>query len=261
PQLGEVHDLVQGTLPQRALPKKADRNRPLCQAFRGKGRAGRNAHTAADDGIGSEIAGCRVGDMHRAAFPAAVSRFFAQQLGKHSIRGGALGEAMSVPAMRAGDVIIHAERLAYSDRDPLLPAIQVGQSRHQRAGVQFVDLFFEKTNANHLPVDAQPFLFRRCDLAARLGIGSSSRHLLAPPVVTGVLTPDMAASTSNMQAKSYLVHPMPRAAVRNSLLMAVVGSGTSNSRPRSMARTISFCIMLTSNQASSGCCRTNGPRY
>src|SRR5579862_2644861 len=61
-----------------------------------------------------------------------------------------------------------------------------------------------------------------------------------------------------MQAKSYFVHPMPRAAVRISLLTAVEGSGTSSWRPSSIASTISFCIMFTSNQASSGCCKTNG---
>ena len=45
------------------------------------------------------------------------------------------------------------------------------------------------------------------------------------------------------------------------MVAAVVGSGTSSSRPSSSASSMSFCIMLQSNQASSGISSTNGPRY
>src|ERR1700731_5214709 len=140
----------------------------------------------------------------------------------------------------------------------------MSEAGHERAGVDLVHLFFEQADADHLAIGVKPFFFfcrgAGCFLAG-LGIGGCGSHPFFPPLVTGVETPDMAASTSNMQAKSYFVQPMPRAAVRISLLTAVVGRGTSSWRPRSIARTISFCIMLTSNQASSGCCSTNGPRY
>src|ERR1700692_3948224 len=138
------------------------------------------------------------------------------------------------------------------------------QAGHEGAGVDLVHLLFKQADADHLAISMQPlFFFSRgagC-FPTGLGLGGCGGHTFFPPLVTGVETPDMAASTSNMQAKSYLVQPMPRAAVRISLLTAVVGRGTSSWRPRSMARTISFCIMLTSNQASSRCCRTKGPRY
>jgi hypothetical protein len=54
---------------------------------------------------------------------------------------------------------------------------------------------------------------------------------------------------------------MPRAAVSSSFDTAVVGIGTSSSRPASRASSMSFCIMSQSNQASSGWSSTNGPRY
>src|SRR5579859_375109 len=164
-------------------------------------------------------------------------------------------------AVRAGNVIVHLQRFANADRDCFFAAIKVRESGHQRARVKFVHLFLEQANANHLAVRMKPTIFFCGGCVARFRLRGGGRHFFGPPVVTGVEMPDMAASTSNMQAKSYFVQPMPRAAVRNSLLAAVVGSGTSSCLPRSMASTISFCIMLTSNHASSGCCRTNGPRY
>src|SRR5688572_30740386 len=74
-------------------------------------------------------------------------------------------------------------------------------------------------------------------------------------------TPDIWARTLKSTAKSSFARPMPRAAVRNSLVTAVVGRGTSSRLPISSASIMSFCIMLTSNQTSSGILSTKGPRY
>src|SRR5579864_178376 len=167
---------------------------------------------------------------------------------------------MPMPAMRTRNVVVNPERFADSYRNRFFAAVKMRQARHQRAGVEFVDLLLEQANPHHLPICAEPLVFFSREILACLGLRGDSRHF-RPPAVTGVLTPAIAASTSNMHAKSYFVHPIPRAAVKNSLLTAVVGSGTSSCLPNSMARTISFCIMFTSNQASSGCCKTNGPRY
>src|SRR5580704_7125831 len=162
-------------------------------------------------------------------------------------------------AMGAGDVVVDVQGFADADGDGLLAAVEMCEAGHERARVEFVHLLFKQADAHHLAIGAQPLGFF-CDLGNFGRLGGGHGHFL-PPAVTGVVTPDMAASTSNMQAKSYLVQPMPRAAVRISLLTAVLGRGTSSCRPKSMASTMSFCIMLTSNQASGGCCRTNGPRY
>jgi len=50
-------------------------------------------------------------------------------------------------------------------------------------------------------------------------------------VTQGFCKPAICASSLKMTAKSYLARPIPRGAVRNSLVTAVVGNGTS-SRPR-----------------------------
>src|SRR5712691_9433357 len=168
---------------------------------------------------------------------------------------------MSVAAVGAGNVIIDAQRFADSYRDGLFATVEVREPGHERASVNLVHLLFKEADTHHLAVSVEPLFFFGTGVTASFRLGGRRRHTFFPPLVTGVETPDMAANTSNMQAKSYLVQPMPRAAVRISLLTAVVGKGTSSCRPRSIARTISFCIMFTSNQASSGCCRTKGPRY
>src|SRR5579859_490282 len=126
----------------------------------------------------------------------------------------------------------------------------MGQSWHQSARVEFVDLLLEPADRYHLAIHPDPLL--SFDPRVRLGLVSGNRHFEIP---------DILANTSNITAKSSFAIPMPRAAVRNSLLTAVVGKGTSSCRPNSSANSMSFCIMFTSNQASSGCFKTNGPRY
>src|SRR5258708_523221 len=120
----------------------------------------------------------------------------------------------------------------------------MGESGHESARVKFVYLLFKQAVPPHLPVQGDLFVSLTGVSGARLELGCCHGHFEIP---------DIRASTSNMQAKSNFSIPMPRAAVRNSLLIAVVGRGTSSCRPNSIASSISFCIMFTSNQASAGC--------
>src|SRR4029077_10273014 len=117
---------------------------------------------------------------------------------------------------------------------------EVGETGHEGARVEIVDLLLEEADHDHATVHAEEEF--AVDIA----------HLT---------TPDICASTSKRMAKSFFARPMPRAAVSISLVAAVVGKGTSTWRPNSNANSISFCIILTSNQASSGIFSTNGPRY
>src|SRR5215831_17229954 len=157
---------------------------------------------------------------------------------------------MPVPAVRAGDVVGVLQRFTNPHGHGFFADVQVRQPRHERARVKLIHLLFEQADAYHLPVHSNcqfrwhsRFPFRR---------NLDGFH---------AFTPDISASTLNTIAKSFSTRPMPRAAVRNSLVTAVVGIGTSSCRPNSSANSMSFCIMLTLNQASSGCFKTNGPRY
>ena len=174
----------------------------------GKCRARGDSDAAADDGVSAQVAGGGIGDVHRSALAAAIAGFLAEQFGEHAIGRRSFGQAVSVAAVRAGDVIVDAQSFANSHGHGFFAAVQVGQSGHERAGVELVHLLFKQADAHHLAIGAQPLLFFRGSLAARFRIGSSGCHFFLGPAVTGVVTPDMAASTSNMQAKSYFVQPM-----------------------------------------------------
>src|ERR1700694_1576649 len=155
-----------------------------------------------------------------------------------------------MPTMRACDVVRAAQRFTNPDGHCFFANIQVRKPRHQGARVELIHLLFKESNHHHSAVHLEALLglCRRI----RFGFVRGNRH---------GLTPDICAKTSNTTAKSFSTRPIPRAAVRNSLVMAVVGMGMSSCLPRSRARSMSFCIMLTLNQACSGSSRTKGPRY
>src|SRR5437899_482097 len=157
---------------------------------------------------------------------------------------------MPVPAVCAGDVVGLPQGFTNSHRNGFFSDVKVRQTGHQRACIEFVDLFFKLPDHHHAPVHPHP-LFRPHPVD-HSGLIRGSRH---------VGTPDICAKTSNSTAKSFSTNPIPRAAVKNSLVTAVVGMGTSSCRPSSSARFMSFCIMLTLNHAFSCFFKINGPRY
>ncbi len=85
PELRQVHDFVERSLAQRAFTEKADSDAAVAQPLRGEGRARGDSDAAADNRIRAQIAGRRVGDVHRSAFAAAVAGFFAEQLCEHAV--------------------------------------------------------------------------------------------------------------------------------------------------------------------------------
>ena len=120
---------------ERALAEKADDDAILLQVFRRERRAGGERRAAADDGVGAEIAGVRIGDMHRSAFALAVAGFLPEQLGEHQIRRGALCETVTVTAVRAGNVVVPSQRVADAHGHRFFADVEVREPGHQRARV------------------------------------------------------------------------------------------------------------------------------
>jgi hypothetical protein len=109
----------------------------------------------ADNGVRAEVAGVRIRDVHRAALALAIAGFLAQQLREHAVGRRALGQAMAVAAVRAGDVVVAAEDFADAAGDGYLADIKMGKAGHQRTGIKIVDPLLEQADGHHLPVHVQ----------------------------------------------------------------------------------------------------------
>src|SRR5271157_3465318 len=159
PELREVHHFVKRALAERAFAEKTDGDASVAEAPGGERRAGSDADAASYDCIRAEVAGGGIGNVHGAAFTAAIARFLAQKLGEHAVGGSALGQTVSVAAVGAGDVVVEAEGFADANGNGFFAAVEMGQAGHEGAGVEFVDLIFEQADANHLAIGAEPAIF------------------------------------------------------------------------------------------------------
>src|SRR6185295_6210930 len=178
PERGHVHGLVEQALPERAVAEEAHRDLAALAHLGGQRGAGGEARGAAHDRVGAKIARLGIGDVHGPALAAAVPRLLAQQLGEHPAHRGALGQAVAVAAVRAGDVIVPLERLADPDRDRLLADVEMGQARHLRALVELVHLLLESPDLGHLAVHVQVLL------QVHPGLGHLGAHCRALPWAT-----------------------------------------------------------------------------
>src|SRR5687767_7105733 len=141
------------------LSEEAHRHAAVLQVLRRIGGAGRNARAATHDGVRAKVAGGGIGNVHRPALALAVARFLAQKLRKHQVRRRALRQAVPVPAVGAGDVVVSVERLADADGNGLLTDIQMRQTGHQRARVEIVDALLEQPDGHHSLVETEQLLF------------------------------------------------------------------------------------------------------
>src|SRR5207244_7262060 len=117
------HRFVEDALTERAFAEEADRDAILPEHLRGVRRPGRQRRAAAHDRVRAQVAGGGIGDVHRSALPFAVAGLLAEQLRDYQVRHRALGEAMAVAPVRAGDVVVWPQRLADADRYRLFPYI------------------------------------------------------------------------------------------------------------------------------------------
>src|SRR5262245_5061821 len=177
PERGHVHRLVEQALAQRAVAEEAHGDLSGAAHLRRQRGAGGDARRAADDGVGAEVAGLRIRDVHRTALAAAVAGFLAEQLGEHPGHRRTLGQAVAVAAMRARDEVVALQRLADSDGYALLAYIKVGEARHLGALVELVDLLFEGADLRHLAVHVEVLL----EIQPRLGHLGRHRVLHGPP--------------------------------------------------------------------------------
>jgi len=169
PERGHIHHFIQHTLSQRAFAKEHGDHLIGAAPLGRKGCARGNARAAAHDGVRAQVAHLLIGNVHRAALAAAIAGRAAQQLAKHAVESCAFSQAVAVPAMRAGDVIIAPQRLAHAHGDAFFAGVEMRQAGHLGGLVQLVHLLLEHAYLEHLLVHVQPLL----DLGVGYNAGSS----------------------------------------------------------------------------------------
>ena len=97
--------------------------------------ADRMRDAAAHDAVRPQVVGGEIGDVHRAAAPAAVAGILAQELGHHQVDIRTLGDEVPVPAMVVDEVIILVDRHAQADCYSLLPRRKVHGAMHFAQGI------------------------------------------------------------------------------------------------------------------------------
>jgi hypothetical protein len=112
PQHRQGQRLVEGPRRDRALAGERHGDRAGAASSGRQTGADRDRQPRADDPVGTEDAEARVGDVHRAPLAVAGSGGAAEKLRHHRHRVGSLGQAVAVPAVRRGDVVVLLERRA-----------------------------------------------------------------------------------------------------------------------------------------------------
>src|SRR5262245_37308820 len=169
PHRGQVHRLKRRALVARAVTEERDADAAGALDLGGQRRPADQRRPAADDAVGPEHALGQVGDVHRAALAVAASGLAPVDLGHHLADVDALGDAVAVTAVGAGDRVTVIEVAAYTDRGSLLTRVQVDESGNLAGRELGVHAFFELADRPHHPVGAQQLPPGQGSLVHRVG--------------------------------------------------------------------------------------------
>ena len=140
---------MQDALLERTVAEEADRNRAGVLEFGGQRRARCQAHPAADDAVRAEHVLVHVGDVHAAALAAGVAGGTPEQLGHHAVDVAALGDGVAVTAVRAGDVVVRAQRRGDADADRLHADVRMGGATHLARAIERQCVLLERADGHH----------------------------------------------------------------------------------------------------------------
>ena len=144
-----VHDLEHQPLIERAVAEETGGHLfrpPRLGRQRGPGC---EREAAADDAVGPEIAVGGVADVQRAAAAAAIAVAAPEDLRHEPVAVCALGEAMPVATVAAGDIVRRFQRGTDTDRGGLLAGAQMNQAGNLAAEIQPAHLLLEPANPEH----------------------------------------------------------------------------------------------------------------
>jgi hypothetical protein len=121
-------------------------------------RAADQRRAAADDAVGTHHALGEVGDVHGAALAPAQALLAAEDLEHHAELVAALGDAVAVAAVRAGDVVAVVQVHAKPHPGRLLAGVEVDEARDVARRELLVDGVLELPDHPHAAVGLQQVL-------------------------------------------------------------------------------------------------------
>jgi hypothetical protein len=155
---GHVHRLEGGALVRATVAGERHRNGVAAEGLGSERRADGERRAAADDTVGAEHAAVEIGDVHRSAFAAAQPGLPREQLLHHQGRVAALGDAVAVPAMGAGDLILRPQMHADADRRRLLAGVEMDKARYAAFRELVLHAFLELADRRHVTIGFEQFL-------------------------------------------------------------------------------------------------------
>ena len=161
-----------------AVAEECDGDLAVLAELGAESRAGGDGDAGADDAVGAQVAEFDVGDVHGAALAAAVAGGTAEEFGHHLVHARALGNAVAVAAVGAGDEVAVVQGGADAGGGGFLPDVEVQGAAHLGRAEGFFGGFFEAADAPHDPVDP-----------AKLVVGELLQHavgsVVAPSAAVG----------------------------------------------------------------------------
>ena len=168
-QADDVHGLVEHALVHRAVA--GDHHRDVVGrvvVLDAEGRAEREQVARTDDAVGPEHTVRAVGDVHRAAAPAAQPGLLAIHLGHHALQVGALGDDVPVAAVAGIEVVAVAQGAAHGRGHRLLADRQVDGLGGELAGLERrSEVLLEAADGEHDAIELDGGPHRGCRYLAR----------------------------------------------------------------------------------------------
>ena len=150
---GDVDALMEGASGSGAIAEEGDGDFAVLANLGPQRRAGGDRDAGADNAVGAEVAELNVGDVHGAALAAAVAGGAAEEFGHHLVHAGALGDAMAVAAVGAGDEVALVQSGADAGGGGFLADVEVEGTAHFGGQEGLLSRFLEATDAPHDAVD------------------------------------------------------------------------------------------------------------
>ena len=160
PHGADVDVLVKRTAIGRPVAEKAHRYLPAAAQLRRQTGAGGEPESPRHDAVRSQHADLEIGDVHGAALALAVTGGTAKELGHHAIDIGALGNAVAVAAVGAGDVIRVLQVRADGHPHAFFTDVGMQGSHHLTLAGLVFRLLLEQAYAPHALIHVEE-LFRR----------------------------------------------------------------------------------------------------